>query len=74
MTSEADGRRAAGPLTPRELEVVRLTAQGLRNKEIARRLAVAKGTIKIYLHNVYRKTGVASRVALILWAQENGLI
>ena len=65
---------AAEPLTPREREIVRLVAQGLRNKQIARRLAIAEGTVKIHPHNVYQKAGVDGRGALTLWAQGNGLI
>ncbi|MCE3248638.1 MAG: two component transcriptional regulator, LuxR family [Geminicoccaceae bacterium] len=53
---------------------MRLLAQGLRNKQIARQLAIAEGTVKIHLHNVYQKAGVDSRVALTLWAQEKGLL
>ncbi|HSA82251.1 MAG TPA: response regulator transcription factor [Geminicoccaceae bacterium] len=71
---QAAGREAADLLTPRELEVVSLIARGLRNKEIARELAISEGTVKIHLHNIYDKTGVDSRVALTLWAQEKGLI
>jgi two-component system, NarL family, nitrate/nitrite response regulator NarL len=51
-------------LTPREREIVMLAAEGLSNKHIARRLNVAEGTIKIHLHNVYQKLGVANRTAM----------
>jgi DNA-binding NarL/FixJ family response regulator len=64
---------AAGQLTARELAIVRLVAQGLRNKEIARRLAISEGTVKVHLHNIYAKLEVDSRVALTLWMQANGL-
>ena len=71
---EAESGAAPGSLTPRERELVRLVAQGLRNKEIARKLDITVGTVKIHLHNVYQKLGVDSRVALTLWAQEKGVI
>jgi DNA-binding NarL/FixJ family response regulator len=58
--------RAADSLTPRELEIVRLVASGLRNKEIGRQLAITEGTVKIHLHNIYQKLQVASRIELIL--------
>jgi DNA-binding NarL/FixJ family response regulator len=61
-------------LTPRELEIVSMVAKGLRNKEIARKLAIAEGTVKIHLHNIYQKLGVDSRVALTLYAQEKNLV
>jgi two-component system, NarL family, nitrate/nitrite response regulator NarL len=51
-------------LTTREREIVMLAAEGLSNKQIARRLNVAEGTIKIHLHNVYQKLGVANRTAM----------
>ncbi|WP_414475526.1 response regulator [Microvirga sp. M2] len=51
-------------LTPRELEVIMLVAEGLSNKEIARRTNVTEGTIKLHLHNIYGKLGVANRTAL----------
>ena len=70
---EAESRPAPGPLTARERELVRLVAQGLRNKEIARRLDITEGTVKIHLHNVYQKLGVDSRVELTLYARDHGL-
>ena len=48
----------------REREVMRLAAEGLGNKAIARQLSVSEGTIKLHLHNVYRKLGINSRFAL----------
>lgn len=71
---EAESGPAPGPLTPRERELVRLVAQGLRNKEIARRLDITEGTVKVHLHNVYQKLGVDSRVELTLHARNSGLI
>ncbi len=61
-------------LTPRELELVGLAAEGLRNKEIAERLSITEGTVKIHLHNVYEKLGVTGRPQLILYATRQGLM
>ena len=55
-------------LTGREREIVNLVADGLRNKEIARRLDIAEGTVKVHLNNIYRKLGVDNRVGLLLHA------
>jgi DNA-binding NarL/FixJ family response regulator len=55
-------------LTSRELDIVRLVAQGLRNKEIARRASISEGTVKAHVHRIYRKVGVASRTELMLFA------
>jgi DNA-binding NarL/FixJ family response regulator len=74
LRREAAASEAAALLTPRELEIVRLVAGGSRNKEIARALAIAEGTVKIHLHNIYQKLAVESRVALTLCAQEKGLL
>jgi DNA-binding NarL/FixJ family response regulator len=61
-------------LTDRELEIVHLLGQGLRNKEIASRLAISTNTVKVHLTHVYDKVGVAGRVALMRYAEANGLI
>lgn len=58
------GARLFGDLTEREREVAALAAMGLQNKEIARQLAIAAGTVKIHLNNVYQKLGVPNRTAL----------
>lgn len=61
-------------LTAREGEIVGLVAEGLRNREIAERLAISEGTVKLHLHHIYDKLGVDGRLELVLYAQENGLV
>jgi DNA-binding NarL/FixJ family response regulator len=61
-------------LTPREVELVRMVAQGLRNKVIAERLAISEGTVKVHLHNIYEKLGVDGRLELVLCAQRKGIV
>jgi DNA-binding NarL/FixJ family response regulator len=60
-------------LTPRELEVTRMVAAGLRNKEIASKLAITEGTVKFHLHGIYEKLQVDGRYALIAYAREHGI-
>ena len=74
LRREAGAREATGVLTPRELDLVRLAASGLRNKEIAHRLGISQGTVKMHLHNVYRKLGTDSRVSLAMYARTKGLL
>jgi DNA-binding CsgD family transcriptional regulator len=52
-------------LTKREQQVVAILLEGRSNKEIARRLGIAEGTVKWHLHSIFRKTGVFRRVALV---------
>ena len=74
LQREAGEREAASLLTPREIEMVRMVARGLRNKELSERLAITEGTVKIHLHNIYKKVKVESRVELILYAQSKKLV
>jgi DNA-binding NarL/FixJ family response regulator len=74
LRQESGVREVGRLLTPREIEIVRLVAGGHRNKEIAARLHVSEGTVKVHLHNVYEKLKVESRVALTLYAQDRGLV
>jgi two-component system, NarL family, nitrate/nitrite response regulator NarL len=68
-----DGRRGDPvELTARELEVVRLVAQGCSNKELALRLGVAYQTAKNHVHHVMTKVGASSRVQLSWWAMQRG--
>lgn len=61
-------------LTPRELEIVRLVAQGLRNRRIADTLSISEGTVKLHLHHIYTKLLIESRLALTLYARDKGLV
>jgi DNA-binding NarL/FixJ family response regulator len=62
-----------GPLTERETEVVRLMAEGLSNREIARRLFVTEATVKTHVNNVFGKLDVNDRAAAVSWAFRSGL-
>ena len=55
-------------LAPRERELIGLVRRGLRNREIASELGVTEGTVKVYLHSIFDKTGVANRTELAMRA------
>ena len=74
LLREAGAREVAALLTPRELELVRLVAHGLRNRIIADRLSISEATVKDHLHNVYEKLKVDGRVALVVLARDKGLV
>ena len=59
-------------LSPREREVVVLVARGWSNKRVARQLGLRVGTVKIHLHNIYRKLGVDGRSTLMAGSQRLG--
>lgn len=64
----------AEPLSPRELEVLDLIAQGLTNPEIAGRLFIATGTVKRHINNIYGKLQVHHRAKAIARARDLGLL
>lgn len=61
-------------LTAREMEVVRLVAEGLSDREVGARLFISPRTVDTHLRNIFTKTGVDSRTALAAWAMCSGLI
>ena len=65
--------RVSRELTPREAEIARLAAQGTSTTEIAARLELKQGTVKIHLHSVYTKLKVNGRLGLMIFAQRHGL-
>jgi two-component system, NarL family, response regulator len=67
---------AAGrePLTGRELEILRLVAEGRANREVAKILWVTDQTIKFHLQNIYGKLGVRNRIEASHWAIARGLV
>jgi DNA-binding NarL/FixJ family response regulator len=61
-------------LTPRELEILRLVANGAPNSQVAAELWVTEQTVKFHLSNVYQKLGVANRTEASRFAHLNGLL
>ena len=73
MEAWARGERPGG-LTERELEVLRLVADGQSNKQIARQLCITVRTTNFHVSNILQKLEVASRVEAAMWAKEQGLV
>jgi DNA-binding CsgD family transcriptional regulator len=69
-------RRREGPagLTPREIEVLRLLARGLSNKQIAATLVIAPKTVGNHVEHIYAKTGASNRAGAGLFAMQHGLL
>ena len=74
LRREAGVQRLAGKLSERELQVVRLCAQGVSNADIAKTLSLAEGTVKSHLHRSYEKLGVKGRAGLTNFVHQNGLL
>lgn len=74
VQKDAGLREAEKVLTPRELEIVRMAGSGLRNRQIADRLFISEGTVKIHFHNIYQKLQVNGRLELALYARDKGLV
>src|SRR4029453_17566045 len=69
-------RRREGPagLTAREVEVLRLLARGLSNKQIAERLVISPKTAGNHIEHIYAKTGATNRAGAGLFAMQHGLL
>ena len=65
---------AVEPLTERELEVLRLAAQGKSNKQIARQMDLSARTVQVHVAHVFQKLGVASRTEAVVRALRLGLL
>jgi DNA-binding NarL/FixJ family response regulator len=72
--TQSKENRADCPLTDRELEILRLVAQGYTNGRIARELWVTEQTVKFHLSNTYRKLGVANRTEASRYAHLHDLM
>ena len=67
-------RQAAGGLTARELEVLRLVAAGKTNRAIAADLFLSEKTVARHVSNIFAKLGVSSRAAATAYAYEHDLV
>jgi DNA-binding NarL/FixJ family response regulator len=61
-------------LTPRETEIIRLVAMGMRNLEAAERLGLTENTVKTHLTSIFQKLGIRDRVSLTHYALQHGLV
>lgn len=59
-------------LTPRQVQLVQLIAEGLGNREMAERLAISEDTVKVHMWRLYRRIGVNSRTQALHYARTNG--
>jgi DNA-binding NarL/FixJ family response regulator len=67
----ARARRLTVGLSAREREVLALVAEGLPNKQIARKLEISEKTVKAHLTRIYQEIGVTDRTQAALWARQN---
>ena len=68
------GGHRAGPLTEREVEVLRLVSTGLTNRDVAARLSLSEKTVARHLSNIFGKLGISSRAAATAYAYEHRLV
>ena len=71
---EAGGPAVAGRLSPREVEVLRLVAEGMTNREIAEALVISERTVINHLSNIFTKTGAENRAGAAAFAFRHGLV
>jgi DNA-binding NarL/FixJ family response regulator len=74
MVSEAGREKGSNLLTRREIEILRLVAEGHSNSALAKMLWVTEQTVKFHLANIYRKLDVANRTEASRWAHLNGIL
>ncbi len=74
MASGEFSNSAGIALSPREMEIIELVADGLTNQEIAERLTISKRTVDNHVSNMFTKTASKNRVALLNWAMDHGKI
>lgn len=67
------GPPRTAPLTPREIEILRLVAEGLSNREIGRRLVITEGTVKNHVHSALEKLNLENRIQAAAYIVRQGL-
>lgn len=74
LGAERAHQNGAEPLTPREIEVLRLIAEGLGNKQIAARLSISEHTVKFHVGSVFAKIRASTRAEAVMIGARRGLI
>jgi DNA-binding NarL/FixJ family response regulator len=74
LAVERGARDSGEALTPREVEVLRLIAEGLGNKQIAARLAISEHTVKFHVASVFAKIRASTRAEAVMIGARRGLI
>ncbi len=74
VASTSSEPRTPDALSERELEVLRLAAKGISNKDIAEQLFLSPRTVQVHLGNIFSKLGVASRTEAVLYGLKRGLL
>jgi DNA-binding NarL/FixJ family response regulator len=74
VSDQSRGTTEIEPLTPRELEVLHLLAQGLQNKEIATELVISQRTVKFHVSSIMGKLGAGNRTEAVALAAQQGLV
>lgn len=69
---ETDALGKVADLTPREVDILTLLAQGMSNQEVAGQLYLTLNTVKTYVRTAYRKIGVQNRAQAVTWCLLNG--
>ena len=74
QTRETALRELSELLTGREMQVLQMIVGGARTRDVADRLAVSEGTLKVHLHHIYQKLNVTGREGLIAFARARGIV
>jgi DNA-binding NarL/FixJ family response regulator len=74
IRAKLNDRDSQTPLTHREVEIIDLVSQGLRNKEIAASLGIKEETVEVHLRNIFSKMNVNDRTAAVRSAFQRGII
>jgi DNA-binding NarL/FixJ family response regulator len=74
LASQAEQQQGISGLSPKEVEILKLLATGLSNKEIGQRLCLAEKTVKNYLSTIFQKLQITDRVQAAIYALRHGLV
>jgi len=72
VTPGASDGKTVDPLSEREMEILKLAAKGISNKDIAEKLFLSPRTVQVHLGNIFNKLGVASRTEAVLYGLKRG--